>query len=149
MDIAFEREAHQPLSGIVDRTLSLLLPVPSFLAAHSRQDPVGLVPCLAFARRNDRADRDVEPWCSSKRSRQGPELGDPFARGCKRLGIDGVYVAQFSAHRERAFGRSAEEQQRVRLLKRTHIGSSAADSIEFTRKVKRSLARPCELHQFE
>src|SRR6266446_10804361 len=34
MDIALEREAHQPLSGIVDRTLGLLLPLPSLLAAH-------------------------------------------------------------------------------------------------------------------
>src|SRR5713226_2429072 len=149
MDIALEREAHQPLSGIVDRTLGLLLPLPSLLAAHSRQNPVGLVPCLALACRNDGAERDVEPWWPPKRCRKGAELGDALARRCKRLGINGVNVAQLSAHRERAFGGAAEEQQRVGLLKRTHIRSSAADSIEFAGKVKRSLARPSELHQFE
>src|SRR5439155_5675593 len=149
MHIALEREAHQPLSGIVDRTLGLLLPLPSLLAAHSRQNPVGLVPCLALARCNDGAERDVEPWCPPKRCRQGAELGDALARGCKRLGINGVYVAQFGAHRERAFGGAAKEQQRVRLLKRTDIRSRAAHSIEFAGKVKRSLARPSELHQFK
>src|SRR5947208_9105130 len=36
MNVALAREAHQPLSGIIDRTLCFLLPAPSFLAAHAR-----------------------------------------------------------------------------------------------------------------
>src|SRR5258708_23091513 len=142
MDIALEREAHQPLSGMVDRTFGLRLPLPSLLAAHRRQNPVGLVPCLALAPRNDGAERDVEPWCPPKRRRQGTELGDALARGCKRLGINGVNVAQLSAHRERAFGGAAEEQQRLRLLERAHPRSSTTDSLELARQVKPAAAAP-------
>src|SRR4029077_17144724 len=55
MDIALHGEAHQPLPGIVDRALGLLLQAPALLAGHGGEDAVGLVPRLAFARRDDRA----------------------------------------------------------------------------------------------
>ena len=113
------------------------------------QNPVRLVPGGAFARGDDRAHRDVEARRAAERGRAGAKLPHALARRCERLGVDRIDVAQPRAHFERAVGRAAEEDGRMRFLQRPHVGMRAFDLVEVAREIERPLVRPGKLHQFE
>src|SRR5262249_39932082 len=93
MDVGLHGKVHQALARIVDGPVRRLLAAPALLAGHRRKDAVRLVPCRAFARGNDGADGDVEPYVAAERRRLRADLPGSLARGCERLGIDGVHVA--------------------------------------------------------
>src|SRR5579862_10041611 len=124
MDVAFQREAHQPPPGIVDRTRYGLLPAPTLLAVlagHGLKNPVRLIPRFAFARCDDWAHRDIEADGSPKGCRPGTKLAHTLTRRRQRFSIDRVHIATPRAHLQRAVGGAAEKQQRMRLLQRAYV----------------------------
>src|ERR1700726_169380 len=149
MNIGFPRKTHETLAGIVDRPGCFFLPAPPLLPCHRREDAVCLVPCRAFGRGNDRAKRNVEPWLAPESRCLPTERCDALAGRGERLAVDGIDIAAFGAHGERAGRGAAEEKQRMRLLQRADIRARALDGIELAGEIERPLVRPGELHQLE
>ena len=107
-----------------------------FFPVIAGEDAVRLVPGVALARRDDRADRDVEPDRAAERGGLGAERRHALARRGERLGVDRVDVAVPRAHVERAGRGAAEEQRGMRLLQRAHVGGGAFHAVELAGEIR-------------
>jgi hypothetical protein len=76
-------------------------------------------------------------------------LGNAPGGGGQRLAEHGEDIAVPGAHGQRALGRAAEEQQRMRPLQGLHVGARAAHTIEGAIEIEAALAGPGELHDLD
>ena len=75
------------------------------------------------------------------------ELGNTLGGRRTWFGVDGEHVALGCTHLKRTLRGTAEHDQRMGRLQGAHIGVGAANPIEATLKVKRSVRCPGVLHQ--
>ena len=77
------------------------------------------------------------------------ELGNTLGGRRARFGIDGEHVALGCTHLQRTLRGTAEHDQRMRGLHGAHIRVGAANPIEATLEVERSVRCPGALHQVQ